>query len=302
MAPRIAVVAAGAMGAAVGKRLTSAGCTVFTTLEGRSSGTRKRAEDAGMQDATLSHIAKNADWVLSILPPSEAYAFAKSFLEVYPSGQTREVGFADCNAVSTGTIKRIRDLFEGTGIKFIDAGIIGGPPRENYDPTFYASADSEEVLNSFVELNKYGMKIKPLIGEGSGIGDASALKMSYAGIQKGLTGLTTTVILAAHASSPATAQALISEMSLSQPALLQRTTKSIPDMLPKAYRWVGEMEEISAFVGESGENNIHKGLASTFARVEKSLKGDNADVEVLKDFVERAKKVLAEREGGPDKT
>ncbi|KZT20000.1 hypothetical protein NEOLEDRAFT_899327 [Neolentinus lepideus HHB14362 ss-1] len=73
-------------------------------------------------------------------------------------------------------------------------------------------------------------------------------------------------------------------------------------MLPKAYRWVGEMEEISAFVGESGESDIHKGLASTFARIEKSLKGDGGDVEVLREFVEKGKKVLEERDGDVGKT
>lgn len=36
-------------------------------------------------------------------------------------------------------------------------------------------------------------------------------------------------------------------------------------MLPKAYRWVGEMEEISDFVGDN-EGLIHKGIAQLYAR------------------------------------
>ena len=73
-------------------------------------------------------------------------------------------------------------MFEGSGIKFIDASIIGGPPDGVYKPTFYASAQSEEqeILEKFVTLSNYGLKVKALRGEGSGIGDASALKMSYA--------------------------------------------------------------------------------------------------------------------------
>lgn len=52
-------------------------------------------------------------------------------------------------------------------------------------------------------------------------------------------------------------------------------------MLPKAYRWVGEMEEIAGFVGgESG--NIYHGLAEVYGRVERSEEGE---VEILNGFV-----------------
>lgn len=109
-----------------------------------------------------------------------------------------------------------------------------------------------------------------------------------------------TFSLAAHASSPATSQALIHELASSQPFVLQRIAGSIPTMLPKAYRWVGEMEEISQFVG-SGEGKIHEGLARTYERVEKSLnagQGEAAgeDVRVLKKFAEDAKKVIEEKQ------
>lgn len=208
------------------------------------------------------------------------------------------MAFADCNAVSPETAKKIAVLFAGSGIGFVDAGIIGGPPRDGYDPVFYASAELEdaELLESFAGLSKWGLKVSPLTGEGVGVGDASALKMSYAGITKGLTGLCSTMILAAHASSPATAQALLNELNASQPAILQRITRTIPDMLPKAYRWVGEMKEISAFVG-AGEGEIHQGLAHLYERVERSLKeeqegGGGQDVKALRGFVDDAKKVI----------
>ena len=102
--------------------------------------------------------------------------------------------------------------------------------------------------------------------------------------------------LAAHASSPATAEALVHELHSSQPQILQRITTSIPNMLPKAYRWVAEMEEISSFVG-GGEGQIHQGLAHLFERVERSLKeekegGSAEDVKVLRGFVEDAKAAL----------
>lgn len=183
--PVLAIVAPGAMGAAVGRRLTSAGLTVLTSLAGRSSATRKRAADAGMRDASLADIAAQAHWVLSILPPAEAVAFAQRFRDAHAAagdGGARPLRFADCNAVNPTTVRRIAALFQGTPIKFVDAGIIGGPPQGDYDPSFYASVDPEDdaVLDEFAGLKQYGLNVKPLRGEGAGIGDASALKMSYA--------------------------------------------------------------------------------------------------------------------------
>ena len=103
------------------------------------------------------------------------------------------------------------------------------------------------------------------------------------------------IAIAAHGSSPATASALLRELNASQPMLVDRLIKSIPDMFPKAYRWVGEMEEISEFVGE-GEGEIHRGLANLYRRIEGSL-GDGdvgGDVGVLTQFVAEAKATRAD--------
>lgn len=184
--PRFAVIAAGAMGSAVANRLTTAGCTVYTNLDGRSEATRKRAKEAGMVDAPLGDIVVEANWILSILPPRDAVSFAEKIRDAAAS-RARQASlepfvFADCNAVSPKTVQQIAGIFAGTGIKFIDASIIGGPPKNSYDPTFYASTAAEDrnVLDAFAALSKYGLKVSPLTGENAGVGDASALKMSYA--------------------------------------------------------------------------------------------------------------------------
>ncbi|KAF8441742.1 6-phosphogluconate dehydrogenase C-terminal domain-like protein [Boletus edulis BED1] len=295
--PQFAVIAAGEMGSAVAKRLTGASCTVYTNLDGRSEATRQRAREAGMLDATLDDIVVKVNWILSILPPRDAVSFAEKIRDAVANrgkqAQDEPLVFADCNAVSPQTVKRIAGILAGTGIRFIDAGIIGGPPRDGYDPSFYAStaAEDRDVLDDFVALSKYGLKVSPLTGEGAGVGDASALKMSYAGISKGTTGLYTTMILAAYASSPATAEALLKELSLSQAGVLARLVESVPRMIPKAYRWVREMEEIGEFVSGK-EGDTYRGLARMYERVENSLDGDQADVEVLKKFVDDAKKTV----------
>jgi 3-hydroxyisobutyrate dehydrogenase-like beta-hydroxyacid dehydrogenase len=160
------------------------GCKVLTNLDNRSEATRQRARDAGMQDASFKEIGATCDWVLSILPPSDAFALAERFLQE-SAASTRLAGtpsacFVDCNAVNPKTVHRIAALFKDSPSKFIDAGIIGGPPEGDYNPTFYASSSEDSLLDNFVALSKSGLKISALKGEGAGIGDASALKMSYA--------------------------------------------------------------------------------------------------------------------------
>ena len=73
--------------------------------------------------------------------------------------------------------------------------------------------------------------------------------------------------------------------------LLERITRAVPAMFPKAYRWVGEMKEISGFVG-SKEAEIFQGMSGIYERVERSLKEGNGDVVALKQFVEKAKSKL----------
>ena len=62
-------------------------------------------------------------------------------------------------------------------------------------------------------------------------------------------------------------------------------------MMPKAYRWVGEMNEISDFVG-GPMGSIHKGMAAVYERVEQAIDEDNEDKRVLDTFVKEAKELL----------
>lgn len=182
----IALIAAGAMGANVGRKFIEAGYTVLTSLEGRSEATRKRAQEVGMIDAAWSDIVLKADIVLSIIPPKDAISFAGRFLREYllvKRVDKEPIIFADCNAVNVDTIKRMATLLSGAPITFLDACIIGGPPSGTYVPTFYACADPrhEPGLKRFqAAVGAAGIKVRALSGQGAGIGDASALKMSYA--------------------------------------------------------------------------------------------------------------------------
>src|SRR6266568_5387306 len=76
MSTTIAIIAPGAMGSAVARRLGEHGARVLTSLIGRSEATAQRAAAAGMVAASDADIA-GADIILSIVPPGEAVALAQ---------------------------------------------------------------------------------------------------------------------------------------------------------------------------------------------------------------------------------
>jgi hypothetical protein len=74
--------------------------------------------------------------------------------------------------------------------------------------------------------------------------------MCYASLTKGLTALATEALVAGQALG--LAETLSAELQLSQKALLSWIERQVPAMPPKAYRWIGEMEEIAATFADLG--------------------------------------------------
>jgi 3-hydroxyisobutyrate dehydrogenase-like beta-hydroxyacid dehydrogenase len=216
----------------------------------------------------------DADVFLSILPPDQAEALARRLAPALTALAKRPV-YVDCNAVSPQTVERIAAIIAPTGAEFVDAGIIGGPPREGYSPAIYASGPA--VAKTAI-LRDWGIDWRPIDGP---VGTASGLKMSYAGITKGTTAIAAAMLLGAARFG--CGEALIAELSKSQPDLLKRMRGSLPGMYDKAYRWVGEMEEISDFLGANQpSSDMYAAIARLYeflaaAEAEKPTAGpDNA--------------------------
>jgi hypothetical protein len=63
-------------------------------------------------------------------------------------------------------------------------------------------------------------------------------------------------------------EALRAELAETEPALLARFARGLPDMLPKAQRWVAEMHEIAAFLGDDAAGRqVFAGAADLYARL-----------------------------------
>jgi L-threonate 2-dehydrogenase len=282
MEPVVAIIAPGAMGAAVAQRLAGHGVQVLTSLAGRSAASAERARAAGMRPVEEAALAE-AGILLSIVPPGEAMALAERLAPVLARKGTKGPLYADCNAVSPRTAMRIGEAVSAAGLRFVDAGIIGGPPKPGgaRGPTFYASGPHAAGLMALAER---GLSVEVLDGP---VGAASGLKMSYAGITKGTTALASAMALAAgHFGAAAD---LRRELARSRPDLLAFFDRTVPDMFPKAYRWVAEMEEIAEFAGEGdpAARRIYEGIARLYERLAEDGDGGKEEIGRLAAFFRR---------------
>jgi putative dehydrogenase len=215
--------------------------------------------------------------ILSIVPPGSALALAERLVPVLRAAALKPL-YVDCNAVSPGTVAKIAAVIAPTGAAFVDGGIIGGPPKPGSTGTsIYVSGPEAPRAAKLIE---YGLEMKLL---GAAIGEASALKMSYAGITKGFTALGAAMMLAATRGG--SAAALHAELAESQKPLFAWLTRQVPTMYPKASRWVAEMEEISDFAGEDpAAVALFAATAKFYERIAADLEGEGHETAALTAF------------------
>lgn len=280
----VGILSPGDMGHTVGERLKAHGLRVIAHLADRSARTRGLAEKAGIEEVdSYDSLVEMADVVLCILVPAEAGAAALTV-----AGALRRTGtdllYADCNAVAPQTTIKIGRTITEAGGRFVDASIIGPPPRREGATRFYASGVHAGKL---AKLEDYGLDV-PVISDN--IGDASAIKMCYAGMTKGLTALCTNLLVAAEALG--IRDALFDEWGLSQEAMLKRV-QGLPSMPPKSRRWVGEMEEIAATMAGVGMSpKFHEGAADIYRFVGASALADRTPEDPEEPSLEEMLKLL----------
>ncbi|MBI1923694.1 NAD(P)-dependent oxidoreductase [Candidatus Poribacteria bacterium] len=253
----VGILSPGDMGHTVGGVLVEHGLRVITCLQGRSERTRSLAKRANIADVpTYQELVSEADIILSILVPAQATQAAQTVARACAETRAKIV-YADCNAIAPQTVREIGKIITDVGGRFVDASIIGPPPRNPGSTRFYASGSH---VSDFEVLSQFGLDVRPLGGE---IGLASAIKMCYAALTKGLTALCTELLTAAEVMG--VSQALKEEFQLSQSALYTRIERSLPTMPPKSHRWIGEMEEIAATFAHIGlTSKIFEGVADMY--------------------------------------
>ncbi len=258
----VAILSPGDMGHAVGRALSAHGLRIVTCLEGRSERTRGLSEAAGFVNLpSLKSLVSEADLILSIMPPSAAVAAARSVAAAIGATGSKPY-YADCNAVSPATARAIEALFSDCGASFVDAGIIGPPPGKGAQPTrFYVSGPQAEVIDA---IDGAGISVRQM---GPEIGRASAIKMCYAAVTKGSWTLFTAALTTAEVMG--LTDLYLAELESSRPHVAAEMRRMVPRLPVDAGRWIGEMEEIAATLGDAGlPREFHEGAANLFRLLE----------------------------------
>tara|TARA_B100000085_G_scaffold107831_1_gene98333 strand:- start:1680 stop:2516 length:837 start_codon:yes stop_codon:yes gene_type:complete len=238
----IGLIGLGEMGSEIGRYLVMNDLEVISVYEGRSEISKKRASKYKIRDAgSIEQFCKISDLVISIIPPDKAIETAN----LYTSYKNKDGQiYCDLNAISTITAKKIKLLLDEKKIDYVDGAIMGGPPTENYSPRIYLSGKLSEKLNF---LNGKGIELMVLKGSDF---KASATKMVYASITKGSKALVAGALIAAKKNN--VYDELMEELKYSEEYFSLVAKNQIPSIKHKAYRWVGEMNEISLTYKESG--------------------------------------------------
>ncbi|MDZ7706355.1 MAG: DUF1932 domain-containing protein [Trueperaceae bacterium] len=262
----VGVLHPGAMGAAVASTLSRGGHDVVWASAGRSAASRRRADEAGARDVgELATLVRVSDAIVSVCPPGAAPDLARAVSEAGFDGT-----YLDANAVSPMRAKEIAALTESTGARFVDGGIVGGPPSERGTTWLHlAGPDATEVAAWFaagpLETNVVGDRI----------GDASALKACFAAWTKGRTALQTTILAAAQAYG--VREPLRDQWERYEPGFLAGSEARARRVTAKAWRFEAEMHEIAAAFEAVGlPGGFHRAAADVYGRLA-PLRPDEAD-------------------------
>jgi 3-hydroxyisobutyrate dehydrogenase-like beta-hydroxyacid dehydrogenase len=253
----VALLHPGNMGATIGAAAASSGARVIWVSQQRSQATQERAKRAGLVDVkNLTDAVRESEVILSVCPPDAALELAQSVAAENFTGI-----YVDANAVSRETAERIGATVTKAGASFVDGGIIGAPVKQAGTTRLYLSGSrAPEVAELFAASMLDARAIGPSPGA------ASALKVVYAAWTK----CTDALVLAirALASIEGVDQALAEEWSISQPDLTRKSTRAAAVATPKAWRYVGEMNEIAAAFKSAGLTpGFHNAAADIWERL-----------------------------------
>lgn len=247
----IAILYPGDMGHNVGQVLLEDGFSVVTTLLGRSERTRRLcASTEIMVLASMAAVVERADAVLSIIPPTAAKRVAADFATAVQKTRHKPL-FIDANAISPMTAQEVGEIVTAAGAPYLDACIVG-PARDVRERcTFYVSGSQAQLFESHL-----GKSLRTQV-LGDRIGQASAFKMTFSGLNKGLVALLYELTVAAHEFG------FLDE-------LLRRYTALLPGVM-EALEWLVPTYPLHAArradeMGELAEMLEHFGFSSAMAR------------------------------------
>jgi 3-hydroxyisobutyrate dehydrogenase-like beta-hydroxyacid dehydrogenase len=252
----VGVVSPGAMGSAMADALARGGVRVVATLAGRSERTARLAGAASLELLPdLAAVVREADVVLSIVPPEAATAAAADIGRAAAEEGDAPL-LADLNAIAPTTVREIAD----GALDRVDGSISGPPPWKPGTTRLYLSGPRAE------EVGALPFKGVERIVVGPDVGSASAVKMSTASVYKGTTALLAQALLAAHANG--VLEHVLADLQAAAPQLVANVERRLAVAATKSGRYVGEMREIAATQAAAGLTSaLFEAIAEVYERM-----------------------------------
>lgn len=233
----IAIMSIGEMGFHWAKLLKGQGVEVLTYDKDRGEVSRKRGENAGVKSVgSLTDLVRQSDLIVSIVVPSAAIDVAKKVAEAVKTAGRKNLIFLDANAISPMTAEEIAKNLQPAGVSFVDGCIIGSAARMGKGTIVYVSGPEANRLQI---LENFNIPVKVL---GASTSQASAFKVVYAGLTKGLQGLFCELLMGARRFG--LLQEIRAQYDESFPGLLDKVSSSIVGLSIHAGRRAEEMDEL----------------------------------------------------------
>lgn len=264
---KIGILSIGEMGFHWAKLLKGQGVEVLTYDKDRGDVSRKRGENAGVKSLpSMPRLVDDAELIVSIVVPSAAKRVAAKVAKAVAKTGRKELLYLDANAISPMTADEIADTLKPAGVGFVDGCIIGSAARMGKGTIVYVSGPQAQRLQA---LEAFGIPIRVL---GPNASQASAFKVVYAGLTKGLQGLFVELLMGARRFG------LLNEVRAqyeeSFPGLLEKISSSLVGLRIHAARRAEEMDELKRTFNHHGMKSF---MAPAAQRVLEAIAALGAD-------------------------
>jgi 3-hydroxyisobutyrate dehydrogenase-like beta-hydroxyacid dehydrogenase len=192
----------------------------------------------------MARLAQEADLIVSIVVPFAAKRVAAKVAKAAANSGRQNLLFLDANAISPMTAMAIGRVLAPSGVEFVDGCIIGSATRMDKGAVIYVSGPQAAKIE---ELQSLGFSVKVL---GSEIAQASAFKVVYAGLTKGLQGLFVELLMGARRFG--LLDEIVARYEESFPGLLDKVASSIVGLKLHARRRAEEMDELKRTFNHHG--------------------------------------------------
>ena len=246
---KIGIMSIGEMGFHWAKLLRSHGVEVLTYDKDRGDASRKRAENAGVKStASMADLVRDVELIVSIVVPSAATKVAAKVAEAVGTTGRKDLLFLDANAISPMAADEIAKILRPVRVNFIDGCIIGSAAKMGKGTIVYVSGSE---ANRLAVLEGFNIPIRVL---GVGTNQASAFKIVYAGLTKGLQGLFCELLMGAQRFG--LLDEIRAQYEMSFPGLLDKVSSSIVGLQIHAARRAEEMDELNRTFHHHGMNSF----------------------------------------------